>query len=94
MGAYIVTKIRKENSSDGTHCHIEGVITNAGIHYPRREVVASINQGHTWKTSAGGYTATIGTVTSCPRVNCYASPYLRTHPDSTGLDNLENLPEG
>jgi hypothetical protein len=94
MGAYTVTKIRKEDSSDGSHRHIEGVITEGGVHYTRREVVDSINQGHTWKTTAGGYTATIGTMTSCPRANCYASPYIRTHPDGTGSDNLESLPEG
>jgi hypothetical protein len=94
MGAYTVTKVRKENSGDGTHRHIEGVITDSGIHYTRREVADSIKLGHAWKTSSGGYRATIGTLTYCLRGNCYASPYIRTNPDSTGLDNLENLPEG
>ena len=94
MGAYTVTKVRKEDSSDKAHRHIEGVITDGGIHYTRREVVDSIKQGHIWRTSAGGDTATIGTLSYCPRTNCYASPYIRTNPDSTGLDNLENLPEG
>ena len=94
MAAYTVTKIRKENSSDGTHRHIEGVITDGGIHYTRREVFDSVNLGHVWRTRAAGRTATITTLTHCPRDNCYASPYLRTNPDSTGADNLENLPEG
>jgi hypothetical protein len=94
MADYTVTKVRKETSSDRTHRHIEGVITAGGTHYTRREVVDSINAGYKWETSAGGYSAIIHTVTYCPRYGCYASPYIRTNPDSTGLDNLENLPEG
>ena len=94
MTTYTVTQVRKETSSDGTHRHIEGVITSAGIHYARREVVDSIKAGNVWQTSAGGYTATIRTLSYCPRANCYASPYIATNPDSTKLDNLENLPEG
>jgi hypothetical protein len=92
--SYTVTKVRKQGSIDGTHHHIEGVITDGGIHYTRHEVVASIKRGHTWKTSAGGFTATISTVTCCHRAHCYAMPYLRTNPNSSGFDNLENLPEG
>jgi hypothetical protein len=94
MSTYTVTKVRKEQSSDGSHRHIEGVITSGGVHYTRQQVVNSINAGNTWQTSAGGYTATINAITYCPRANCYASPYIRTNPDSTRQDNLENLPEG
>lgn len=92
MSTYLVTKVRHETSSDGTHKHIEGVCVN-GIHYTRLEVVNSINLGNTWKTSAGGYEATITVASYCPKSACLASPYIKTNPDSTKLDNLENLPE-
>lgn len=91
MATYTVTKVRKERSSDGTHEHIEGVCTAAGTHYTRKEVVDSINAGNTWKTSADGYEATIQTMTRCPKTNCSATPYVKTNPDSTKKDNLENL---
>jgi hypothetical protein len=32
VATYIVTKVRKETSTDGTHKHIEGVCTNNGTH--------------------------------------------------------------
>jgi hypothetical protein len=91
---YTVTKVRKETSSDGQHRHLEGVITDGGTHYTRKEVVDSIGAGNTWKTSAEGYSATIHKVSYCPRAACLASPYIATNPDSTKKDNLENLPEG
>lgn len=93
MATYTVTKVRKEYSADSTHRHIEGVCRDDGIHFTRKEVVDSINAGNTWKTSAGGYTATITTMTYCPKSGCMATPYIKTNPDSTKLDNLENLPE-
>lgn len=92
MTSYIVTKVRKELSSDGSHRHIEGVCVE-GLHYTRRQVVDSINSGSTWKTSSGGYEATIKVMGSCTHAGCTASPYLKTNPDSSKLDNLENLPE-
>jgi Protein of unknown function (DUF3892) len=94
MATYTVTKVRKEPSSDQSHRHIEGVITTTGSHYTRRQVVDSIDAGHTWQTSAGGYTATIRKLTYCFRSGCLATPYITTNPDSSGQDNLENLPEG
>jgi Protein of unknown function (DUF3892) len=94
MTAYTVTKVRKETSADRTHRHLEGVITSAGNHYTRQQVVDSINAGNTWRTTAGGYTATIHTVGYCHRPACYAKPYIATNPNSSTLDNLENLPEG
>ena len=93
MTRYTVTKIRKEWSVDKTHRHLEGVITEDGTHYTRREVVDSIAEGHTWVTSAGGSVVRISTVVCCHHAFCYALPYLRTNPRSTGLDNVENLPE-
>jgi hypothetical protein len=92
MATYTVTKVRKELSSDGSHRHIEGVCTDTGTHYTRKQVVDSINAGNTWKTKSGGYEATIEAIKFCPRSGCLASPYIKTKPDSTKLDNLENLP--
>lgn len=94
MSTYTVTRVRKEWSTDRSHRHIEGVITTANVHYTRREVVDSIRAGHTWKTSAQGYSATIKPMQYCPHPTCLALPYLTAGPDHTTLDNLENLPEG
>ena len=91
MSTYTVTKVRKELSSDGTHRHIEGVCTSNGTHYTRKQVVDSINAGNTWETSAGGYTATIKAIGFCPANGCLATPYIKTKPDSTKKDNLDNL---
>lgn len=91
MTMHTVTGVRKESSSDGSHRHIEGVCTTAGVHYTRKQVVDSIKAGNEWKTSADGYTATISVITYCPRSECMATPYIKTNPDSTKKDNLENL---
>ena len=91
MATYFVTKVRKETSADRTHRHIEGVCTNSGTHYTRKEVVTSIDAGNLWKTSADGYEATIEKITYCPQAACLATPYIKTKPDSTKKDNLENL---
>jgi hypothetical protein len=89
MATYTVTKVRKEQSADKTHEHIEGVCTSDGTHYTRQKVVDSIDAGNTWKTSADGYEATIEKMEKCPK--CPAKPYIKTKPDSTKKDNLENL---
>ena len=91
MADFIVTNVRKELSDDGSHKHIEGVCTKAGVHYTRKEVVDSINEGNVWKTQADGYEATIEAISYCPKPNCLAKPYIKTKPDSTKKDNLENL---
>jgi hypothetical protein len=88
---YTVTKVRKELSADKSHEHIEGVFTTDGTHYTRQQVVDSIDAGNTWKTRAGGYEATIETMTYCPARACLAKPYIKTKPDSTKKDNLEDL---
>ena len=92
MASYTVSKVRKETSSDGSHMHIEGVCTSDGTRYTRKQVVDSINAGNTWKTSAGGYSETIETLMYCPKTGCMATPYIKTKPDSSKQDNLENLP--
>lgn len=94
MTTYTVTKVRKELAVNGNHRHIEGVVTDGGVHYTRKQVVDSIDAGNVWKTSADGTSATIQRMSYCPNATCYASPYIKTNPDSTGKDNLENLPEG
>jgi hypothetical protein len=92
MATYTVTGVRRETSVDGSHEHIEGVCTDGGIHYTRQEVFDSLSRGDVWVTLAGGYLAEIATQTFCSAPRCLATPYLRTNPDSTRLDNLENLP--
>jgi hypothetical protein len=93
MTTYTVTGVRRETSADGTHTHVEGVCTDAGEHRTREQVVESIMAGNVWQTAAHGYAVTITTMSFCPAPKCLASPYLRTDPDSTTLDNLENLPD-
>ncbi len=93
MTTYIVTRVQKELSADGTHRHIEGVWTESGDHYTRSEVVDSIDKGNIWQTSAGGYEAVIHAVMYCLQRQCYATPYIATNPDSPKKDNLENLDE-
>jgi hypothetical protein len=94
MATYTVTRVRKEWSSDRTHRHLEGVITDHGIHYARRAVVDSITAGNFWQTSADGYSAKIHTIRYCRKPGCFATPYIETNLDSQWQDNLENLPEG
>lgn len=86
-----VTKVRKEQSADRSHEHIEGVCTVDGVHHTRAAVVASIGAGQVWVTSAGGSTATIKPMRFCPAPACLATPYITTAPDHTTLNNLENL---
>lgn len=92
MGTYLVTNVRREMSKDGSHKHLEGVCAD-GVHYSIREVVDSISEGNTWKTSVGGYEEAIVETAYCHKANCWTTPYIETKPDSTELDNLENLPE-
>jgi hypothetical protein len=94
MASFTVTKVGREASADGSHKHIASVVTDTNVRYTRQQVVDSINAGNTWKSSGGGLTATIKAKSYCPKVNCYAKPYIETNPDSSKLDNLENLPEG
>jgi hypothetical protein len=91
MATFTVTMVRKEWSADKTHEHIEGICTTDGTHYTRQQVVDSIDAGNTWKTSADGYEATIEKMKFCPKDKCLAQPYIKTKPDSTKMDNLENL---
>jgi hypothetical protein len=86
-----VTGARKEMSSDGTHQHIEGVCTTAGMHYTRAQVVAGIDRGEDWHTYAGGKTAKIRKLIYCSAPGCFATPYITTAPDHTSQNNLDHL---
>jgi hypothetical protein len=88
----IVTRVRKELSTDGTHWHIEGVCTAEGQRYSRADVAARIDGGESWLSRGGGTDVPIRTTVSCPMPPCAASPYLTTAPDHTAANNLENLP--
>jgi Protein of unknown function (DUF3892) len=88
----VVTGVRTETSSDRTHEHIKGVCRANGSYSSRDEVVAAIDRGETWKTSAGGTFATIKKVRFCPVPKCILSPYITTAPDHTPENNLDNLP--
>jgi hypothetical protein len=91
LATFIVTKVRKQLSDDSTHHHIAGVCVEGGGYYTRRQVVDSMLAGNHWKTSADGYEATIQATMFCPQGDCWATPYIETHRDSTEKDNLENL---
>jgi Protein of unknown function (DUF3892) len=91
VATYIVKRVQKEFSADGTHRHIEGVFTDTDEHFTRKEVVDSIWAGNVWKTQAEGYEAVIEPIPYCPQAICLAAPYLKTNLESSEKDNLENL---
>jgi hypothetical protein len=91
MTIYVVTKVRKGLSADGSHRHIQRVCVETETHYPRQEVADSINARNSWMSKAGAYEATIATRSYCPQSACLATPYIKTNPDSTKKDHLENL---
>lgn len=87
-----VTGVRKELSADRSHHHLEGVCTDAAVHYTRAQVVAGIDRGEKWVTKgADGSQATIKKLGYCPKAGCLAKPYITTAPDHTTANNLENL---
>jgi hypothetical protein len=88
----VVTKVRKEQSSDGTHEHIASVCTSDSGNYTRSQVVAGIDAGQDWRTFGGGQYAVIHKVTYCQAPACYLSPYITTRPDHSTANNLDNLP--
>lgn len=93
MATYYVQKTRRNQSKDGTHNHIIGVLTE-GVFYSNAEVGDSIARGDRWLTHAPGWpSATIKPLSYCPRYACMLTPFLTTEADSTAQNNLENLPE-
>jgi len=93
VATYVVTRVRKQWSVDGSHRHIVGVCTDDGVHWRRIDVARSIDAGDVWRTSADGHDAIIRTTAYCPHPGCVATPYLQTRPDTNGKDSLENLDE-
>lgn len=87
-----VTRVRKEQSQDRGHEHIEGVCTADGTHSTRAHVASRIDAGELWSSQGGGQMARIRKITFCPRPACLASPHITTAPDHTTANNLENLP--
>lgn len=94
MATYVVTKVSMEWSDEGgRHEHIEGVCTAVGTPYTRRQVVESIRAGYIWDTQGpDGSRARIHPIATCKHLGCSATPYITTNPDSTGKNNLDNLP--
>ena len=88
----VVTKVRKEMSSDGTHQHIAGVCAQSGVYSTRAAVIAGIDSGQDWQTFGGGQYARIRKLRYCPASACLLSPYITTAPDHTTANNLDNLP--
>jgi hypothetical protein len=86
------THVRKEQSTDRSHEHIEGVCTADGVHYTRTHVASRIDAGEIWYSQGGGQLARIRKIPYCPRPSCLASPYITTTPDHSTANNLENLP--
>ena len=87
---YIVVAVDKEQSLGRNHEHIAAVCTSDRSKYSRAQVIASVNAGNDWYTSAGGRSAKIIVVSQCGR--CNLAPYIRTTADSTTTDNLLSLP--
>ncbi len=93
MADYTVTKVRIESSSQGgQHEHIEGVCTEAGTHYTRKQVVDSLDDGKDWQTKGDGKYAKIRKMSYCKHSGCMATPYITTDADATAKNNLDNLP--
>lgn len=93
MTTYTVTGVRREHAPDGGHRHIEGVCTEGGGHYTRREVFDSISAGDRWETAVDGAAAAIMTTAFCPAPGCLITPYLRTEADLPGVAALDGLPD-
>jgi hypothetical protein len=88
-----VTGVRRETSDDGTHQHIAGVCTADGSYFTRRDVIAQIRAGQTWRTFAGGRYGTIRMIDRCPVGSCRVSPYITTAPGDSSKDHLDDLPD-
>lgn len=88
----VVTRVRKEQSSDGTHQHIQGVCLQSGTYKTWAEVIAGLDRGEDWWTYGGGTTAWIKKIPRCLYPGCSVTPYITTAPDHTTLNNLDNLP--
>jgi hypothetical protein len=94
MPSYLIEKVRRQLSADGSHRHISGVVTAAGLHHSREEVVASINVGNLWQVNVDGHLEAIVTSPNCPQPHCSTGPYLTAQSTRSGVNILEILREG
>lgn len=88
MANHQITHIRKLDRYS-THEHITHVKYDGEVH-TREHVIRMIDSGaDTFYVSRGGYSISVAVVRPMyPR-----QPFIRTVPDSTGVDNLLSLPE-
>ena len=92
VSRYIVTRVRRERASDGSHMHITGVYAG-GEYFPRQQVVRSLDLLNDWVARAAGRDTPIDVVDQCPHRCDDAAPYLRSRVEIEGADPLELLPE-
>jgi hypothetical protein len=91
MSSYRIVCVEKTASADGTHKHLSGVGTgidpdSASTKRTVSEVRAAIDNGDTFHTvGANGQKANV------EKWSCCGVNTLRTKPDDTKTDNLDNL---
>ena len=93
MTTYKATKVRKVRAKRGTHVHVEGVYTDGGGYFTRRQVVKSLNAGDVWEATSPKGRSKIVVTPFCPSANCLVSPYLKVKPNGGDPVDLESLPE-
>lgn len=88
-----VIAVRMKKSADGKHEHIAKVKTRSGRIRKRQRVFDSIESGEkTWWSSGGDTKARIEATRQCTRCS-EKKKFIRTAPDHSKEDNLENLPQ-
>jgi hypothetical protein len=87
--ATFITEVHMERAPGASHEHIGRVKLQGYTHdLPRSEIISRIFKGEVFYTYANS--PTLVYVARCP--HCSAGDYLTTHPDSTTLNNLLELP--
>lgn len=94
MADYQIVCVDKAPSPSGAHQHIvQAGTTTTGGSVPTRQwsvadVVRALSAGDTFYSTGG--TGRRARVSSYPCTSC-GKTYIRTHPDDTLIDNLDNL---
>jgi hypothetical protein len=86
-----ITHVRKADAKG--HHHITHVRTKKGKEWRREDVYDSIRSGmKRWRSQGtdGGTKAKIDALDTCPR--CDAAKFIRSSPDASKKNNLDNLP--
>lgn len=89
---YVVTRVRREPSSDGTHTHIAGVFVG-DEYFPRQQVIRSIGLLNDWVARFAGLDRPLVVVESCPFAACTDAPYIEAFGDveaSKGMSLLRD----